>query len=72
MVLTPCTGPGRLGNLTDMKVAYWSCLLVAVAIMAFGYLGHNVRWLVFVGVAILLVGGALNPKRPFYGLGKQP
>ncbi len=72
MVLTPWTGRGRLGRLTHMKVTYWSCLLVAAALIAFGYFGDNVRWLTYVGVVVLLVGGALNPKRPFYGFRKQP
>ena len=54
-----------------MKTLYWTCLAVAVALIAVGYFGDNIRWLIFVGVAVLLVGGAFNPKRPFYGLRKQ-
>ena len=54
-----------------MKPVYWLCLAVAVALIAFGYFGDNMRWLIFVGVGVLLVGGAVNPKRPWYGLRKQ-
>ena len=54
-----------------MKAVYWSCLVIAVALIAFGYFGDNVRWLIFVGVAVLLVGGACNPKRPMFGFRKQ-
>lgn len=53
-----------------MKVAYWALLVLALALIAFGYFG-NVTWLIFVAVALILVAGALNPKRPFYGLRKS-
>jgi hypothetical protein len=54
-----------------MKVLYWGLLAVGVALIVFAFVGDNVRWLNFVGVAVVLVGGAFNPKRPFYGLRKQ-
>lgn len=54
-----------------MKTFYWVCLAIAVALLAVGYFGNNLNWLIYVGVAVLLLGGAFNPKRPFYGLRKQ-
>ena len=53
-----------------MKVAYWALLVLAVALLAFGFFG-NINWLIFVAVALILIAGALNPKRPFYGLRKS-
>lgn len=54
-----------------MKTVYWTCLAISVALIVFGYFGDNLNWLIYVGVVVLLVGGAFNPKRPFYGLRKQ-
>ncbi len=55
-----------------MKNLYWALLVVGVALVLAGTFGDNMKWLIIVGVAVLLVGGALNPRRPFYGLRKQP
>jgi hypothetical protein len=55
-----------------MKNLYWALLVVGVALILAGALGANMKWLIFVGVAVVLVGGAFNPQRPFYGLRKQP
>jgi hypothetical protein len=53
-----------------MKAVYWIGLALGVALVLFGYFGDNVRWLIYVGVAVVFIGGAFNPKRPFYGLRK--
>jgi len=49
-----------------MKVAYWVLLVIAVALGIFGYV-RDMQWLIFVGVAILLVAIAVDPKRSFFG-----
>jgi hypothetical protein len=54
----------------SVKYAYWVLLVLAVALVAFGFFG-NINWLIFVAIALILVAGALNPKRPFYGLRKN-
>lgn len=53
-----------------MKVAYWALLVLAVALVAFGYY-WNVNWLIFIAIAMILVAAALNPKRPLFGLRKS-
>lgn len=53
-----------------MKVAYWVLLVAAVALIAYGYFA-GITWLIFIAVAMILVAGALNPKRPFFGLRKS-
>jgi len=53
-----------------VKYAYWVLLVLAVALVAVGFFG-KINWLIFVAVALILIAGALNPKRPFYGLRKN-
>jgi hypothetical protein len=53
-----------------MKVAYWVLLVIAVALGIFGYV-RDMQWLIFVGVAILLVAIAVDPKRSFFGRRKN-
>jgi hypothetical protein len=53
-----------------MKIAYWVLLVIAVALGIFGFV-RDMQWLIFVGVAILLVAIAVDPKRSFFGRRKN-
>ena len=55
----------------DMKNLYWAFLVVGIALILGGTFGDNMKWLILIGVAVVLVGGAFKPQRPFYGLRKQ-
>ena len=43
-----------------MKNLYWALLVVGVALVLAGTFGDNMKWLIIVGVAVVLVGGALT------------
>jgi hypothetical protein len=53
-----------------MKSAYWALLALAIALGVFGYL-NDLHWLIFVGVGIVLVAVAVDPRRSFLALCKR-
>lgn len=53
-----------------MKIAYWVLLVLAVALVIFGYV-RDMQWLIFVGVGFILAAIAVDPKRSFFGRRKN-